>query len=159
MKKLTKKQMRVVIAKDALTQLRAEKYAATKGIYIDDNLLSSLRDTYNKEGNICAQSSLSSLKKCKVCAKGAIYLSTVRKFNDVKLERFCNDSTNKANEIFGETLLNKVERAFEKWTDMDKRYIETNSNLNKFINKYPDRNIRLEKILLNIIRNKGVFKP
>lgn len=151
--------MRVAIAKDALAQLRAEKYVATKNVYIDDTLLNDLYAKSKEEGDISAQPFLNTLKSCKVCAKGAIYLSTVRKFNDVTLCNFHDKSSEKAESIFGENNLLRIESAFERWKNEDKKGRETNSKLNKFIDKYPDKNVRLEKILLNVIRNKGVFKP
>jgi hypothetical protein len=159
MKKLTKSQMRVAIAKDALAQLRAEKYVATKNVYIDDTLLHDLYAISKQEGDVSAHPFLNNLKSCKVCAKGAIYLSTVRNFNDVTLVGFNDSCVDKANSIFGEKNLFRIESAFERWKKEDKKGRETNSKLNNFINKYPDKDVRLEKILLNIIRNKGVFKP
>src|SRR6185436_16421694 len=132
MKKLTKSQMRVTIAKDALAQLRLEKYVATKGTYIDQNLLNTLnfkyKETYEDKQ---AQPELENLKECRVCAKGAIYLSTVRKFNDATICNFSTQAEIKATSIFGENNLTKIESAFEEWTSQDTKGNDTNSKLNK----------------------------
>lgn len=161
-KKLTKAQMRVVIAKDALLQLNSEAYKAQKGIYIDDNLLDKLKKKYHEKYiNESAQPYLDNLKKCKVCAKGSIFLSTVRKFNDVNLRNFRLDSEYKADDIFGEENMCKIEEAFELWTNNDELGIPKNTKLNKFIEKYKDSTSdeRLRAILKHLIKNKGIFRP
>ncbi len=159
-KKLTKTQMRVVIAKDALAQLRLKKYNAQRGIYIDYDLLNTLSKEYTKDyDDKSAQPFLKNLNNCEVCAKGALFLSTVRKFNDVTLREFRDASEEKACTIFGQSMLDRIESAFEVRRDKDSNNNIINNKFNKFIEKYPDNTIRLEKILLNIIRNKGYFKP
>lgn len=86
MKTLT--QRRIEIIEDAIFQLKAENYLTGSYGYLKLN--EELEDKVfdNKLNNKQAQNYLSSIsrdKYCGVCAKGALFLSTVRKENDFKL--------------------------------------------------------------------------
>ena len=161
-KKLTKAQMRVIVAKDALLQLQLEKYQPKCGVYIDDDLKREIQylpsqGKANREDSV--QPYLNNLNNCQVCAKGAIFLSSVRAFNDVTVGNFYEGAMNKAYSIFGENNLDRIECAFEQWKLKNSSNNNKNTKLNKFIDKYPHTNKRLEAILKNIIKNKGIFKP
>lgn len=84
-KKATAAQRRVLIARDALTQLEAEKYKAMEGDYVYAVPLAS-------EAGLSSEAQLNTLlhnpslkSSCKVCALGALLLSAVRHRNDCEI--------------------------------------------------------------------------
>ncbi len=89
---------------------------STPGIYV--SLSSSVRQAKAENGSQDAKTCLISDKgQCKVCAKGSIFLSLVRKENSVKLVDLDDDDVRekKSDALFGRSNMNRMEAAYEGW--------------------------------------------
>ena len=185
--KLTKAEKRVAIAKDVLEQLDLKKYYACSGTYFKLELNSY--ELEFKEGESLQEYLVdnSKVESCSVCAIGSIFASKVRlsnKFNidhyhdgidDHELALYDHDMEYSLNEIFSEEQYRLMEVAFEgndiiglfteeedpeyksksELTAKDKRYLAAI----KFYDNYRNSEDRMRGIMLNIIENKGKFKP
>jgi hypothetical protein len=175
----TKVERRIEILKDVLAQLRLEKYKATIGSYIrlPKELYAEKLEKASAQDTL-----LACTKACQVCAKGSIFLSTVRKENKLTLDELhwdnyddTNRGTQRVIKLFGQANLDLIEAAFEKWLykddegeyHMDDPYgdydcyygaSDPDPKLEAFVKKYPDKTKRLEAIITNCIANKGIFK-
>ncbi len=140
------------LATDVLKQLRF--YNVSCGEYIGDtNELTALMKTHGQES---AQKHIETLKHCPVCAKGALCLAYIEKYNNVILD----DVQDIANygleeflqEFFGEDELDLIESAFEGWA-----HYRTGLRLGDFRDIEPKERLRL--IMENIVENGGKFEP
>lgn len=147
--KLTKAQQRVAVAKDALAQLKAEKYKATSGVFIDSGFLNNLCYSDSTDQ---AQPVLQNMGTCRLCAKGAIFLSTIRKYNKATVYELTHAHEDVSNDLFGQDNLDRIEAAFECWSHVSWKACD-------FGDKYINDHDRLVAILKNIIKNNGTFKP
>lgn len=169
----TLKEQRVAIAKDAIKQIKAEKFIAEAGTYlgIEEELGCEVGDELQKV-----------LKKrknkgavCKVCGIGAAFISTVRLFDNYKIKEEELDgwdySTTLAVEhmdmrillskYFSPSQLSLIECAFEvRWGfGMSDSYKKDREAAAIFGDKYEDDNERLLAIFENIVAHNGIFKP
>ena len=154
-KELTKAQMCVIVAKDALKQLEAEKYTACTGIYVDWELEDKIN--YSKPDAQVQNIIKKHEKPCDVCARGALLLSSIRKFNDVTVSKYQKRWESKSKEIFSEKTLKLAEIAFEQWHKLTASPKELEAEI--FGSKYNSETGRLKAILENIVTNNGEFKP
>lgn len=158
--KASEAQRRVMIAEDALAQLKIGKYVATPGTYVDAGELSveaKLEDEVQLNTLLHDQTLKSS---CNVCARGALLLSAVRHRNDclIGTDGITSDES-WVKEFQGQQ--EEIEAAFENYAFSDRPNLEEgNEWCKKFLTKKEraDETKRLELILKNIIRNKGTFK-
>ena len=171
---------RVAIAKDALLQLKAGIYDPKFG----NGYVPTLDDVdFEGIANGCEilvgesaekvelKSYLDKLvnkkKPCEVCAKGALFLSSVRKFNNFSIQDAADHNgdisywaSNIAEDIFGVNNAKLIEAYFEGASSYLPVWLEQEMvKIDKFGAKYPNSVERLEVILKNIIKNKGTFKP
>lgn len=166
---LTKKQaMRVEIAQDALRWIKPTQVKA-------HNLY--LRDRY-----VCIPSNITDSKKiakklqksstCEVCAKGALFLSTVALHNDFDfglsnvggIAVGGRTTVTRMYGIFTEAQLELIEIAFETKPNGDEPAMNAYDSFARykaamFGFQYEKDITRLRAILKNIITNKGTFKP
>lgn len=170
--RLSKAEMRVIVAKDALAQLRHERYVATSGTYIGSELLQRIGGPEEDDfGDTCYRNWDSPLQalllkdkgECDVCAKGALFLSAVRKFNSATVGDMINDDNFKiAEKIFGIKQFDLIEAAFEGWTCTKMRNGSEGNPVPDWVLEYedifPDPHDRLVAILKNIVKNNGTFK-
>jgi hypothetical protein len=167
---ISKAEMRVTIAKDALQQLKAEKIIAVSGSYYGTELIDELdkmvvKDDDNKKYKVQAQPFLKKrVNPCRVCAKGALFLSAVRKYNKATLDDVMCEDLRVADKIFGSRQFDQIEAAFEQWETTKNRFGLAADGVDSitacaFGMKYEDERERLEAILKNIIKNNGTFKP
>lgn len=152
-KRLTKAEKRVAVAKDALKQLHTEKYLAETGTYIGCNIDDTLGSDWRPDQ---AQKELKTMKPCSVCARGALLLSAVRKFNEATVSDVLQTKEWPSADLFGWEQLSLIEAAFELWEEnggkpMPKAFA--------FGNKFTNDHDRLVAILKNVIKNNGTFKP
>lgn len=149
-------QRRVMIAEDALQQLKIGKFVATPGTYVN---ACDLAD----EAGITDDVQLNTLlhnptlkSSCDVCARGALLLSAVRYRNDCTIDDCGTTSEDSHVREFG-TEQYGIEEAFEEY---DSENTNGEGWADKFLSKKERGNAttRLELILKNIIRNKGTFK-
>ncbi len=102
-------------------------------------------------------------KPCTVCAKGALCISGIAKFNNFKLsdiEVLDDEASEYVQKIFGKENANKMECYFENSEGfMNNKSLVNIDHINAFNNKYSDEQDRLLVILKNALKNKGIFKP
>lgn len=181
-KKMSKAEKRVAIAEDVIAQIRCETYVPTSGTYVEINASSKAADkgfdVYSmntKPADLMMQEGMLS---CNVCAKGAMFLSHVRKDVDsctIDQARRGADERHIEHELtdlFSEEQLDMIEAAFEgqadfytdnhgEDTDDDGDVLPTDPGMKaeRFAERYSDDQKRLIGIMRNIIKNKGTFKP
>jgi hypothetical protein len=149
---MTPAQRRVAIAKDALSIIRLKNIKVKQGFYLESKFLDNM--CRKDDTAVCDIDSM--LKSnCKVCARGALLLSSVKIFNSASYGDLStcgsNNDDNVAFESFSKEQLLLIEWVFEGWYHKDDR-------IHKWKEKYPVPHDRLVAILKNIIRNKGTFK-
>lgn len=156
--KASEAKRRVMIAKDALEQLKIGRFWATPGTYVDACKLAheAKLDDSVQLNTLLHNSKLKS--SCDVCARGALLLSAVKFRNDCIISEDGGTSEDSfVKEFAGQQ--NEIEAAFEDY-DPTRDNEDGNPWCDKFLNK-KERNSptkRLELILKNIIRNNGTFK-
>lgn len=145
-KKMTKAERRVAIAKDVIAQLKTKRFKATRG-----TVLGGISDKIIEGDYLTAQlcDVLPKFKKCHVCARGAIFISAVERFNNYTGEDFDADWVDGASlRYFTKSQLDMIECAFEGWGQF-----------------FGDAKIRggaedrMCSIMKNIIANEGTFRP
>lgn len=139
---------RVAIAKDALAQLNASTYRAAH-TYCD------LKKTV--PADVPLHESLRSIPRCYVCARGALFLSAVRKSNnftpDYDTSHISDDEFAPVEDrFFTRKQCDLIEAVYEGFPNM------TPSG-SDFHDHYSNDNERLAAILRNIIKNNGTFIP
>lgn len=152
--KIPKAEARVLIAQDVLNQLNLKKIIATKGKYFE--FKGDVFDDNDFLHEIIARN------PCEVCALGSLYYSRVQLANETKCDvvqssDYSNGSKLISNsetmeedllQYFDEEVLDKIEAYFEGWYSAA-----------QFADNNPDPEIRMRKIMQNIIDNNGDFKP
>ena len=155
--KLPEWRQRVEIAKDVLKQLDMETYIAESGTYLTakvkefdiQNLHSTEIDKLVKENKIT----------CKVCAKGALFMSHVMKTDNCTYEKATSMGDREMGRrlnMFSPSQLEEIEESFEGWFQTNEK-----SDVAKFIQRTKMKSDieRMTEIMKNIIKNKGTFKP
>lgn len=139
---MTAAQKRVAIAKDVIQQIKAEKFIALTGRYFKQ---CQLPEKVNQK------TLLEHTEPCDVCAKGAIFLSAIRKFNDYDAPSSTTreyEMERKSCEFFTYKQCDKIELVFEGWESGYETW-----------RRIKTPNLRLIAIMRNIIKNNGTFKP
>lgn len=181
--KLTKKERRLAVLKDALLQVRGGNYAPCTG-----TICSLDSFDFNENGEVQKQLTPKFLKEkwCRVCQRGALLLSLIRKennftsldFSEIRGSYFETDSKVERTlmRIFTPKQIALMEATFECWVlhniydTIEESYAELNHDQQKYINikdfekaikfgrQFTDRD-RQVAILKNAIKNGGIFKP
>ena len=171
-KKATKAQKRVMIAQDVLAQLKAKRYVAESGCWVQANYNSAvpLADIKYKDSvqDLFAEKTIES---CNVCALGGLFMSCTNFNNNTLLEDLDDVSedlgalvdeeeklSNKLNKIFSTPQLKLIETYFEANGGYFRDYDEDN-RIEAFYNKHPSDKKRLQLIMENIVENEGTFVP
>lgn len=166
--KITKKEARIRVAKDVLKWLKLGELSLIPGEYLSDNL-----NNLPEAG--CAKANIEKLKTCNVCALGAMFLGQIDIFNKIQIEDVFRYDYKKnlcvRDEVMREKLkdifdINQqclIECAFEiddrSGQDDDTVTEEQIENAKAFGAQYIRPRQRLQAIMENVIKNKGVFKP
>jgi hypothetical protein len=173
--RLTKAEQRVQISKDALKWIKKEnvKVKESSGYFYISKGEEQLKigtdlNKYLKK------------IKCDVCAKGALFLSHVDRFDNCKIQPSYpgsedantdfddeDDIKQRLSKQFSELQLDMIECAFEKkvLTDSTQKLGQSYNPSKiaqeciKFGKQYKKPYDRLEAILKNIVKNKGTFIP
>ncbi len=171
----TNPQKRVLIAKDVIDQIEAEKIRATSGTFCDVYFGGDPNDDESIQELVLKED-----VHCNACALGALMMSTTL-FNNKEtvgdLQNHFEDLGgaieddvkfgNKFNEIFSKQQLRLIETAFERGGgaydsyDFDESK-KSEKQFNKavdFGNSYENNEQCLIAIMRNIIKNKGLFVP
>ena len=172
--KMTKAQQRVTIAKDVIAGIKAKRLVANHDVYLglghkEENAIDD-----NPEGSL--QEQLKSIPECTVCAKGALFVCTVARRNQVKNEElpgYYHENWNGdalsglLGGVFSPYQLRLIETEFEgedieydgDGREINAKMFSPKYNNNGFINKDYMADTRLIAIMRNIIKNNGTFKP
>ncbi len=154
--KMTMMEKRVALAQDVLASLKAEKYVAESGTYVQ------LCNTERNVGNTI-QNLLKEGVQCNVCAIGSLFVSRVKMS---KTKTMTNDSDKMVKSmrgIFNEKALRTLEYFFE--GDDAASFFEEDedgdadiaSDAWDFYRSHTNDENRLIAIMENIIANKGRF--
>src|SRR6185369_2611606 len=77
--RMTKAEKRIAIAKDVLKQIKLRTYKPKAGTYVE--ISQEIAKTIPRSADVQLQDMLPKIKDCKVCALGACFMSSVRRFN------------------------------------------------------------------------------
>jgi hypothetical protein len=166
-KKATKAQKRVMIAKDVLAQIKAKRYFAESGCWVQPNIKAACEKNLKDEDSVQELFAKKKIKSCNVCALGGLFMSCINLNNnttveDLKKEFYIGDFvyddskiSNGLNRIFTQKQLMLIETYFE---GSQGYFKGDNEKTLVFLESYDDDE-RLEMIMQNIIDNNGTFKP
>lgn len=159
---LSKVNARIAIAKDVLAQLKAKTFRAESGTYC--HFIAKNNKLIFRQGDVEQKRDMQDILKkrmhhCNVCAKGALFVSMVRKYDAVPVTHTLslqgrylsgNFVTSYLNQYFSKSQLQLIERTFENifnGRDYDPPY-------------GPVRDKRvMVSIMQNLVDNKGTFVP
>jgi len=152
---MTKVERRKAVATDALAQLRAGRFVAQSGVY--ELFFSKAGDVLSSSGFLdSCERGLKEAARCECCAKGALYLSSLRRFNGAPIEgeEFpYRDDLLKA--IFGREMADLAEDAFE-GVNINGRL--PGEEARAFYDAFPTDRQRLRQILLAILAHpRGIL--
>ncbi len=149
--RMTPRERRVAICRDVIKSLNAGQFQAETGVYclFDDSL-----DT-----NVDLMQNIEQGPVCQVCARGALFCSAVRKFDNCKTSFSRGYSPHDNGEFdktesrfFSRKQIDLIEKYFEGWCrESTKSYL--------FKEIHPDNAKRMKLIMRNIIDNDGTFVP
>jgi len=176
-KKATKAQKRVMIAQDVLDQIRAKRYRAVTGKWVDPvwkRDYESQKIKYSPNHSAKDAFENKAIDHCKVCALGGLFMSCTNLNNHTTIEdleieadfylgdrvEYNEKISNGLNRIFSQKQLILIESFFEGGegyfsSPRDDNYGEEKGIFYKSYSNYK----RLEIIMQNIIDNDGTFKP
>jgi len=170
-KKATKAQKRVMIAQDVLAQLKAKRYVAESGCWVQPNIHSAWEQKLSHHDSVQELFIEQKIESCNVCALGGLFMSCTNFNNNTLLEDLDSASSelgdlieeeeklsNKLNKIFSTDQLKLIETYFEANGGYFRDYDE-DGRIEVFYNKYPSDKKRLQLIMENIVENNGTFVP
>lgn len=171
-KKATKAQKRVMIAQDVLAQLKAKRYVAESGCWVQANYNPTVTLAEIKyHDSVQELFAEKTIESCNVCALGGLFMSCTNLNNNTLLEELDDVSedlgnlideeeklSNKLNKIFTTSQLKLIETYFEANGGYFRDYDEDN-RIEAFYNKHPSDKKRLQLIMENIVENEGTFVP
>jgi hypothetical protein len=181
---MTPAEARVAIARDVVSQIRAQKYRATHGAYCRTFPKSRDRDGIIDREDVGGELQpliKTRMDSCDVCAKGGLFVSAIRKFDDFKVSRSVvnktsnyssysfqaqhsqfNDGilvTSHLRKFFAKEQLELIEYSFERGHCGTPKDDELALRAKIFGNKIDWPEERMLAIMKNIIKNKGEFVP
>lgn len=154
------RKMARAVAADVLLQLKKRSMNITPGCYLRHPNMEFLSGEFGDKGPVDIKTAPKKvLKECKVCAKGAMFISRAKLFNVYKLDECVNDevSPNTAND-FGRKNADLIECAFQiaaRWDDFSSLAFQARD----FGHEFPGHRDRLQAIMEEVIKNRGVFLP
>lgn len=174
-KKMTKKELRIAVAKDVLSALRTKKIKPAEGEFVRPSVCPTDLSASKKVAATIQ-------KDCVVCNLGAMFVSLVKldnKFQFEWLEDPCSGNQEvyiryplpRMRDLFSAQQLILIEHAFEGpdsgyITDHFREYdpnAEVPQRLQdaayKFYESHSDPAKRMRAVMQNIVKNEGVFKP
>ncbi len=167
---------RVAVLRDAISQLKKKVYEANQGCFIGSQMIDlmehkkhiavdllGLQKTREFQFKDVLPSVLNEVSVCEVCAKGAIVISAIAKFNNYSLaevDKLDDKASTNARILFGKENADKMENYFEGWKAKEEvRSKKDGFLLEAWEDLYEDPHQRLIEIFKNALDNKGIFKP
>jgi hypothetical protein len=182
-KSMSAPERRVAIAKDVIAGLRAKRLVAQSGVYFSPLINADkakkfdlATDNWGNKQNFQEELDMQqifkfSMKSCECCAKGALFIAAVEKFDSVKDTNSVNaeDAADRWNGdwvcspliekgFFSRSQLDLIENFFEGF-DMYFKGTPIEKANQAFHDIYPKAEDRMIQIMKNIIKNEGTFKP
>jgi hypothetical protein len=118
----TKSERRIEIVQDAVAQLLAQVYRTGSYGYLQlpEAVSKHRMEQPDEQAQPLLCDAISKEKYCGVCAKGSLFLSTIRKENDLKLRNLADShglvmDRLTQDELFNRENLNLVEAYYENW--------------------------------------------
>jgi hypothetical protein len=169
-KKATKAQKRVMIAQDVLDQLKAKRYVAESGCWVQPNIHSAWEQKLSHHDSVQELFIEQKIESCNVCALGGLFMSCTNFNNNTLLEDLDFASSELGDLIEEVKLSNKLNSIFSvKQLKLIEVYFEGNDGyfyknreydtVKAFYIKYPSDKKRLQLIMENIVENEGTFVP
>ena len=153
--KIPKAEARVLIDQDVLNQLNLKKIIATSGTYFAFEDVSFDGEDFLHE--------VLDKTQCQVCALGSLYYSRVQVANetkcDVTYKYSYSDRTTYGVSRSGAIQEDLLQYFDEKDLEAIECYFEGWREASEFSEKNSDPEIRMRKLMQNIIDNNGTFKP
>lgn len=155
---MTPSQRRVAIAKDVILQIKASRYKTGHTGYIED---------FKPQNGVSIhdaplQKTICNMESCRVCARGAMVLSAIKKFNNYNDPRLITEEhydtyTLRAAEslYFSENQAVLIESAYERRSLNPTKACDAAVRYGKSLSGRKSE--RLIQIMRNIIRNHGKF--
>lgn len=169
--KMTKPQRAVAVAKDVLAQIKAGNYTCEVGGYVNLETppIEDLPDNCKVSAAIFNPSDL----QCQVCARGAMFMSAIRKFNKFDFVKDSSQDDGVRNllhpdspkfrkiedTIFSREQIGLIESAFECCNMAGSTPFEKTKSAIFFGILYNNDSDRMQAIMRNIIKNDGKFVP
>lgn len=162
---LTRAERRVEICKDVIKWINA---GACKPSGMSGYISGYIGRGYKQSEPIPQNLAEIIFKNCDYCARGAMLISRVSRFNKLSFENlgFCydglyakrEDTTEGLHGAFTRKQLDQIEAAYERcgYTDDNGRFTE---KYRKFGEKFENATERLLAIMQNIVDHEGEFKP
>lgn len=149
------RKMARAVAADVLLQLKKRSMNITPGCYLRHPNLEILSGDFGGKGPVDIKTAPKKvLKECKVCAKGAMFLSRALLFNKYT---FADDPEETSSVDFGLFNANLIESAFEQ------RVMSSFGPLVPYAVSFGAMHVnprkRLKAIMENVLENHGVFRP
>lgn len=174
-KKATKAQKRVMIAQDVLDQIRAKRYHAVEGEWVDPiwkKDAESQKIKSSPEYSVKDAFETKAIVSCEVCALGGLFMSCANLNNhttikDLGSECYYNFGdlivddikfSNGLNRIFTKNQLALIEKYYEGGGGYFRSTDDEEDKVGNFYETFSESR-RLEIIMQNIIDNDGTFKP
>lgn len=164
---MSRKERKIAIAKDVIANIHLGKL----NVRMNNGYVGGIDGDIEYDKEILCQylpsEQVAELLKpaCQVCARGAMMMCKVAKFNSFDLNKYCledEESTVEAlKDAFSEEELGQIEGAFELWGSdsfMPSHKRLSNESLDNWASIQDDKD-RLLAIMQNVIDHNGVFKP
>lgn len=160
--KLSIYKRRVILAKDVLDQLRAEKIREKRGTYVGITKYPKKFRHNNFYGIDLSSKNFQELlndetSKCNVCAKGAMICSYASKFDSISEYKAANGDSAILKKAVGSLFWDVLELLFEGWGS-DGYWVESKPLRYLRLLKIEKKKYGLEYLMRNIVRNKGILK-
>ena len=163
-KQMSRKEKKIAIAKDVIANIHLKNLNIQSGnaymdsgeIYVEDDL--EVLCKYLPSEKVAELLR----PKCEFCARGAMMICKVAKFNNYEFHSgyIDQDATTEAlKDAFSEDELEDIEAAFELWADCSGRVISLPDNVIENWESIVGAEDRLLAIMQNIIDHDGKFKP
>lgn len=169
--RMSKTQQRISVAKDVLAQIKAETIRAKPGTYLSTKDLTKV-DVENGDAQLSAL--LPRIESCDACALGSMFKCAVERGDKLKVSEsdaavaeyyggrvfFWKTAPYEyLGKIFPAAQIHLIESCFERSVDFWTEHSTDDVPVDVSVYGPRGDRKRLEMIMKNIIRNRGVFKP
>jgi len=168
---INKRRKIVRICKDVIQQVNVGQLAASHGMFFRNRIFVIGEKTKPAKKTIDNFLKNNKGRSCEVCAKGAMTVAWIRRFNHYNTDELwqmseqCDDLPKELIDIFGKEMLDCIESAFEggsyTWhvtrPMLSTKFTSFFKTLNCDGDRYDNADLLLKTIMQNIIDNKGRF--